>query len=144
MKRFSLVALLVVVALAAQCQTTLYRTEADFMWDAVTQGSDNLPFDMGDVLTYQVYRAAAPVGARQDTSLYILLGESATTTYHLVIPATGKYAYAVRAKLLTDGGATTLYSALSWSDVAGDALNPFVYKLPRLVGPKPPKGLSGQ
>jgi hypothetical protein len=31
MKRFSLVALLLVTALAAQCQTTLYRTEADMV-----------------------------------------------------------------------------------------------------------------
>lgn len=144
MKRFLLVALMLVFALSAQCQTTLYRTEADMLWDPVTQGTDGLPFDVGDVLSYQVYRAATPVGARQDTSLYILLGETALTTYHLVIPASGKYAYAVRAKLLTDGGATTLYSALSWSDVAGDALAPFVYKVPRLIGPKPPKGLSGQ
>ena len=144
MKRFLLAALLVFVSLAAQCQTTLYRTEADLLWNPVTQGTDGLPFDVGDVLTYQVYRAAVPVGARQDPSLYILLGASATTTYHLVIPATGKYAYAVRAKLLTDGGATTLYSALSWSDVVGDALSPFVYKVPRLVGPKRPLGLSGQ
>jgi hypothetical protein len=144
MKRFSLVALLLVTALAAQCQTTLYRTEADMVWDAVTQGTDGLPFDVGDVLTYQVYRGVLPIGARQDPSLYILLGESALTTYHLVIPAAGKYAYAVRAKLLTDGGATTLYSLLSWSDVVGDALSPFVYKLPRLIGPKPPKGLAGQ
>lgn len=144
MKRFLLVALLVLFALSAQCQTTLYRTEADMAWDAVTQGTDGLPFDAGDVLSYQVYRSAVPVGARQDPSLYVLLGESALTTYHLTIPAAGKYAYAVRAKLLTDGGATTLYSALSWSDVAGDALSPFVYKVPRLIGPRPPKNLAGQ
>lgn len=144
MKRFLLVALLVLTALSAQCQTTLYRTEADLQWDAVTQGTDNLPFDATDVLSYQVYRAASPVAVRQDVAQYIALGEVSLPTMHLTIPATGKYAYAVRAKLVTDEGATTLYSALSWSDVAGDALSPFVYKRPRLIGPKPPKGLMGQ
>ena len=144
MKRFLLVTLFLVAAIAAQCTPTLYREEADFMWDAVTQGSDNLPFDATDVVTYQVYRAADPVGARQDPSLYILLGEVAVPLLHIIIPATGRYVYAVRAKLLTDEGATTLYSALSWSDVPGDALSPFLYKRPRLIGPKPPRGLSGQ
>jgi hypothetical protein len=144
MKRYLLVALLVVVAMGAQCTPTLYREEADFMWDAVTQGTDNLPFDATDVLTYQVYRAADPVGARQDTALYIMLGEVSVPLLHVIIPATGRYAYAVRAKLLTDEGATTLYSALSWSDVPGDALSPFLYKRPRLIGPKRPLGLAGQ
>lgn len=68
MKRFLLVALLVLTALSAQCQTTLYRTEADLQWDAVTQGTDNLPFDATDVLSYQVYRAASPVAVRQDVA----------------------------------------------------------------------------
>jgi hypothetical protein len=144
MKRFLLVALLFVVAMAAQCTPTLYRTEADFMWDAVTQGTDNLPFDATDVLTYQVYRAADPVVVRQDTSQYIMLGEVSVPLLHVIIPAAGKYAYAVRAKLLTDEGQTTLYSQLSWSDVPGDALSPFLCKRPRLIGPKNPKGLAGQ
>jgi len=144
MKRFSLVALLLVTALAAQCTPTLYREEADFMWDAVTQGVDNLPFDATDVLTYQVYRAADPVGDRQNPSLYILLGEPAVTTLHVIIPPSGKYTFGVRAKVLTDEGQITRYSALSWLDVPGDALNPLLFKLPRLIGPKPPKGLAGQ
>jgi len=144
MKRFTFVALLLVAALAAQCTPTLYREEADLLWNAVTQGTDGLPFDATDVLSYQVYRAADPVGVRQDPSLYVLLGETAVTEMHLVIPASGRYTYAVRAKLLTDEGATTLYSTLSWSDVVGDALSPFLYKRPRLVGPKRPLGLSGE
>jgi len=144
MKRFLLVALLVIVAMAAQCTPTLYREEADLLWNAVTQGSDNLPFDATDVLSYQVYRAADPVGVRQDPSLYVLLGETAVTEMHLVIPASGRYTYAVRAKLLTDEGATTLYSLLSWLDVPGDALNPLLFKRPRLIGPKRPLGLSGE
>jgi hypothetical protein len=144
MKRFTFVALLLVAALAAQCTPTLYREEADLLWNAVTQGTDGLPFDATDVLSYQVYRAADPVGVRQDPSLYVLLGETAATQMHLVIPASGRYTYAVRAKLLTDEGATTLYSTLSWSDVVGDALSPFLYKRPRLVGPKRPLGLSGE
>ena len=144
MKRCLLVALLLVAAMAAQCTPTLYREEADLLWNPVTQGSDNLPFDATDVLSYQVYRAADPVGARQDTSLYVLLGETAVPQMHLVIPASGRYAYAVRAKLLTDEGATTLYSLLSWLDVPGDALSPLLFKRPRLIGPKRPLGLSGQ
>jgi len=144
MKRFLLVALLLLVAMAAQCTPTLYVEEADFSWDAVTQGTDNLPFDATDVLTYQVYRAADPVGDRQNPSLYILLGEPSVPLLHVFIPPAGRYTYGVRAKLLTDEGATTLYSALSWLDVQGDALNPLLFKVPRLVGPKPPKGLAGQ
>jgi len=144
MKRFLLVALLLVAAMAAQCTPTLYREEADLLWNPVTQGTDGLPFDATDVLSYQVYRAADPVGARQDTSLYVLLGETAVPQMHLVIPASGRYAYAVRAKLLTDEGATTLYSLLSWLDVPGDALSPLLFKRPRLIGPKRPLGLSGQ
>jgi len=144
MRRYIIVGLMLVAAMAAQCTPTLYREEADLLWNPVTQGSDNLPFDATDVLSYQVYRAADPVGVRQDPSLYIMLGETAVPELHIVIPATGRYTYAVRAKLLTDEGATTLYSTLSWLDVPGDALSPLLFKRPRLVGPKRPLGLSGQ
>ena len=144
MRRYIIVGLMLVAAMAAQCTPTLYREEADLLWNPVTQGSDNLPFDATDVLSYQVYRAADPVGARQDTSLYIMLGETAVPELHIVIPATGRFTYAVRAKLLTDEGATTLYSTLSWLDVPGDALSPLLFKRPRLVGPKRPLGLSGE
>jgi hypothetical protein len=103
-----------------------------------------VPLDPTDVLTYQVYRAADPVGDRQNPALYVLLGEVSVPLLHVIIPPTGKYAYAVRAKVLTDEGQTTRYSTISWSDVIGDALSPFLYKRPRNVDPKPPKGLAGQ
>lgn len=126
-------------------QTIHYTDQATISWIAVTELSDDASIAPGDVVEYEVYRTPYPVVDGQNPAAHILEGVVSSISLNVNVPNDNiSYAYGVRTKLTTDGGATTLYSALNWSDVNGLLTpNPFLYRHPQTVSPKAPQGLAG-
>ena len=126
-------------------QTIFYTDQATISWSAVTELTDDVPFSPGDVVEYELYRTPYPVVDGQNPGSHIIEGTVSSTSLAVNVPNDGvSYAYGVRTKLTTDGGATTLYSALNWSDVNGlSTPDPFLYRHPQTVSPKAPQGLAG-
>ena len=126
-------------------QTIFYTDQATISWSAVTELTDDAPFNPGDVVEYELYRTPYPVVDGQNPGAHTLEVVISSTQFDVNVPNDGvSYAYGVRTKLTTDGGATTLYSALNWSDVNGLSTPlPFLYRHPQTVSPKAPQGLVG-
>ncbi len=126
-------------------QTIFYTDQAIISWVAVTELTDDVPFGPGDVVEYELYRTPYPVVDGQNPGAHTLEVVISSTQFDVNVPNDGvSYAYGVRTKLTTDGGATILYSQLNWSDVNGlSTPNPFLYRHPQTVLPKAPQGLVG-
>ena len=143
MKKALILALLLVAAVACT-QTLTYTDAATLSWNAVTMLDDSTPIAPADVVEYELGRSPYPVANRMlpDAVIGVTNGLSIAVT----VPADGvAYAYAVRTKLTTDGGATVLHSAWNWSDQNGAATPvPFWYKHPAVVPPRSPLGFSGE
>ena len=142
-KIITLVFLSALVMCGLTAQTVHYVEEATISWDAVTEIMDNTPILPGDTIEYELYRTPFPVVDRDNPAAHFLEGLVSTPSLHVYIPNDGiTYAYGVRTKLTTDGGATVLYSAFNWSDVNGlSTPDPFLYKHPATVLPKAPTDL---
>ena len=124
-------------------QTVHYTDQATISWEAVTELTDDGP--VVGVVEYEVYRTPYPVVDGQNPGAHTLEGTVSSTALDVNLPNDGvSYAYGVRTKLTTDGGATVLYSSLNWSDVNGlSTPDPFLYRHPATVSPKAPQGLAG-
>ncbi|KKK81417.1 hypothetical protein LCGC14_2813660 [marine sediment metagenome] len=144
-KMFIALALATLVVFGFVAQTIHYTDQATLNWDAVIELTDNTPIGPGDVIEYEVYRTSYPVIDGQNPAAHTLEGTVSSTSLAINVPNDGvAYAYGVRTKLTTDGGATVLYSPINWSDVDGlSTPNPFLYRHPQTVSPKAPQGLVG-
>jgi len=139
MKRILLVALMVLVALAAQCQTVVYKSQATLQWDAVTVDSAGQPLLPTDVVSYQVYIYNYTVGVADPQNVALLINVGTTSAFEqlIVFPSRAVWAAGVRVQL-TDAGGNISYSPIAWSYVVADAdvvAGPFVYS---------PSGLPGK
>jgi len=140
-----LLVLLPLIVCGITAQTIHYTDQATLNWDAVTELTDNTPIGPGDVMEYEVYRTPYPVVDGQNPMAHVIEDAVSSTSLVINVPNDGvSYAYGVRTKLTTDGGATVLYSPINWSDVDGlSTPNPFLYRHPQTVSPKAPQGLVG-
>jgi len=143
MKKVIVGLLLVLVMCGLTAQTVHYTDQATISWEAVTELTDDAP--VAGVVEYEVYRTPYPVMDGQNPAAHTLEGTVSSTALDVNVPNDGaSYAYGVRTKLTTDGGATVLYSAINWSDVNGlSTPDPFLYRHPATVCPKAPQGLAG-
>jgi len=141
-KTLTILALLLVAAVAFG-QTLTYTDAATLSWDAVTMLDDSTPIAPADVVAYELGRSPYPVANRLLPDA--IVGVTNGLEMAITVPSDGvAYAYAVRTKLTTDGGATVLYSPWNWSDQNGAATpTPFWYKHPAVVPPQSPLGFSG-
>jgi hypothetical protein len=144
MKRFLLVALLVLVAMGVSCQTVYYKSQATLQWDTVTQDVDGNPFLPTDVVQYDVfiYDYVAGVADPQNPALLTFVATTLSLEQLIVFPHRTTWAAGVRVRL-TDAGTNVSYSPIAWSYIVADAdvvLGPFVYS--PLGGPKKPQGLQ--
>ena len=143
MKRFLVLALLLVAAVA--CTQTLTYTDgpASLDWTAVTLMEDGNPFPAGDVVEYEVGRSVYPVVNRliPEATEGLTLGMVMAVS----VPQDGSaYAYCLRTRRTTDGGATVLVSAWNWSDINGpETPQPFLFKGRSVVLPSIPLGFAG-
>lgn len=131
MKRIILVALMVLIAMAAQCQTVVYKNQATLQWDAVTLDSGGNPFLPTDAVSYDVYiyDHVAGVADPQNPALLISIGNTSALEKLIVFPKRTTWAAGVRVKL-TDSGANVTYSQIAWSYIVADAdvvAGPFLY-----------------
>ncbi len=138
-----LLVLLPLLMCGIMAQTVHYTDQATISWDATTELTDDTP--LVGVVEYELYRTPYPVVDGQNPVAHTLEGTVSSTALDVNIPNDGvSYAYGVRTKLTTDGGATILYSAINWSDVNGlSTPDPFLYRHPQTVSPKAPQGLVG-
>ncbi len=138
-----LLILLPLLMCGIMAQTVYYTDQATISWDAATELTDDTP--LVGVVEYELYRTPYPVVDGQNPAAHTLEGTVSSTALDVNVPNDSvSYAYGVRTKLTTDGGATILYSAINWSDVNGlSTPNPFLYKHPQTVSPKAPQGLQG-
>ena len=146
MKRIFIVFVLATLVVCGFVAQTIYYTDqATLNWDAVIELTDNTPIGPGDVIEYEVYRTSYPVIDGQNPAAHVIEGTVSSTSLAINVPNDGvSYAYGVRTRLTTDGGATVLYSPINWSDVDGlSTPNPFLYRHPQTVSPKAPQGLAG-
>jgi len=139
MKRFLLVALMVVVAMGASCQTVVYKSQATLQWDAVTVDSTGAPLLPTDVVSYQVYIYNYTLGVADPQNVALLTYIDTTTALEqlIVFPSRAVWAAGVRVRL-SDAGGNISYSPIAWSYVVADAdvvAGPFVYS---------PSGLPGK
>jgi hypothetical protein len=143
MRRALILALLLTASLGFG-QALIYTADATLSWDAVTTLNDGTAIDAADTVEYEVGRSPDPVADRANPAM--IIGTSTTTSLAITLPDDGTwYVYAVRAKLTTDGGQTTLYSPWNWSDQNGLATpDPFWYRHPSTVPPSVPLGFAGQ
>jgi hypothetical protein len=108
MKRFLLVALLVLTALSVSCQTkTIVGSTITVAWDAPALGT--IPVAQ---ISYELVLQPYPTGTQ------VLLATVATLEEPITFTAEGPYKVGVRTKRTVPDG-TILYSAYSWSDVEG-------------------------
>ena len=142
MKKLLVLALLLMAGVAFG-QTLTYTDAATLSWDAVTTLEDLSPMPAGDVIEYEVARSVYPVADRLTPQ--VVEGITVSTSYVIAVPNDGNsYAYAVRTKRTTDGGATVLVSAWNWSDINGSATpSPFLYRHQQVVLPSLPLGFQG-
>ena len=138
-----LLVLLPLLMCGIMAQTVHYVEEATITWNVVTEMMNDTP--VVGVVEYELYRTPSPVVDGQNATAHTLEGVVSSPSLHVYIPNDSTtYAYGVRTKLTTDGGATILYSAINWSDVNGlSTPDPFLYRHPQTVSPKAPQGLSG-
>ena len=138
-----LLVLLPLLMCGIMAQTVHYTDQATISWEAATELTDDTP--LVGVVEYELYRTPYPVVDGQNPGVHTLEGTVSSTALDVNVPNDGvSYAYGVRTKLTTDGGATILYSAINWSDVNGlSTPNPFLYRHPQTVSPKAPQGLVG-
>ncbi len=139
MKRFLLVVLMVVTAMAASCQTVVYKSQATLQWDAVTVDSGGQPLLPTDVVTYQVYIYNYTLGVAdpQNVAQLTYIATTSGLEQLIVFPSRAVWAAGVRVRL-TDAGGNVSYSTIAWSYVIADAdvvAGPFVYS---------PSGLPGK
>jgi len=142
MKRFALVLVLMFFALAAQCQTVVYKSQATLQWDAVTVDSAGQPLLPTDTVTYQVYIYNYTLGVADPQNVALLTYIDTTTALEqlIVFPSRAVWAAGVRVRL-SDAGGNVSYSPIAWSYVVADAdvvAGPFVYSPSGLPG-KPPR-----
>jgi hypothetical protein len=138
-----IVALLVLVAMGATCQTVVYKSQATLQWAAVTQDSGGQPFLPTDVVRYEVYIYNYVTGVLdpQNPAQLTYMGMTAALEQLIVFPYRTTWAAGVRVKL-TDAGANVSYSPIAWSYIVADAdvvAGPFVYSPSAL--PKKPGAL---
>jgi len=108
MKRFLLVALLALVALAIGCQTkTIVGSTITVAWDAPALGT--IPVAQ---ISYELVMQPYPTGAQ------VLLATVTDLEEPITFSAEGAYKIGVRTKRTVPDG-TVLYSAYSWGDVEG-------------------------
>jgi hypothetical protein len=139
MKRFLLVALLVLVSLSAQCQTVVYKSQATLQWDAVAADATGQPLLATDNVAYQVYIYNYTLGVAdsQNVAQLVYVGTTSALEQLIVFPSRAVWAAGVRVRL-TDAGANVSYSSIAWSYIVADAdvlAGPFVYS---------PSGLPGK
>lgn len=138
MRKLLAIGLFVLLALGCYAQVIIYTNTPTFEWDVVTTYLDLTPLDPSDVVEYEVF-VAEPATHTGQTSVGVTSGLFLLVT----VPINGPWAYGVRTNLITDGGATTLYSTIAWSDVEGIP-TPFLYDVPTTTPPNPPTGLRTQ
>ncbi len=138
-----LLVLLPLLMCGIMAQTVYYTDQATISWEAATELTDDT--SLVGVVEYELYRTPYPVVDGQNPAAHTLEGTVSSTALDVNVPNDGvSYAYGVRTKLTTDGGATILYSAINWSDVNGlSTPDPFLYRHPATVNPKAPQGLAG-
>lgn len=108
MKRFLLVALLALVALAIGCQTkTIVGSTITVAWDAPALGT--IPVAQ---ISYELVMQPYPTGTQ------VLLATVTDLEEPITFSAEGAYKIGVRTKRTVPDG-TVLYSAYSWGDVEG-------------------------
>jgi hypothetical protein len=114
---------LVLFAGCPWAQTVRYINSGTVAWDPVDKLTDGSAIPAGDVVEYEVYRAAYPDGPE------MLLATVTESLYRFTSPDDRTaYALGVRAKRTTDGGATVTYSGISWSYDPLAAAEPFLIR----------------
>ena len=116
MKRYLVLALLLVAGLAFGQVHTYFTTNPTLRWDDPGIG------DPSQTVTWEVWRSTAPVADRATPEEYIL--STTIAELALAIPADDQaHAYAVRMRV-TEGGFDEV-SSWAWTDL--DGVPPFLY-----------------
>lgn len=131
MKRFLIVALLVLMVLAcASAQTVYYRDQATLQWDPVDVDAAGDPFLPTDVVEYEIYiyDYIAGVIDPQNPAELMHVGTTNIAEILIVFPYRTTWAAGGRTKV-TDAGSNVEYSAFAWSYIPTDAGpdGPFLY-----------------
>jgi hypothetical protein len=141
MRKICCILLFLLLSFSGWAQAKVYVLTATLAWDAVTKKASGAALLPTDAISYQLARLPMPITDRTNPAV---IAETTGVSSVVAVPADSKsYSFAVRAKLVTDGGATMLYSVWVWSDQAGTPA-PFVLQQPSTDSPVPPDKLRIQ
>lgn len=135
--KVAIVVLLMLAAVVAWSQQTIYTNQVTIEWDAVA------PIEPDDVIAYEIFRSPYPITVdRQDPLLHESLGQVSPTNAVISFTVEGSYVLGVRTIRELQGG-DIVFSEINWSDENGVATPvPFVIRYLRAISA--PVGLRHQ